>query len=215
MCHGHPHYHPCSHTSVKWLYCPEAIFDLSTGYETPCANPIYSTAQPVNSDCPLKNCNFKGLKGSWQCCVCGQGPNTQGWCTAQRLAMNWNPAMKRTEDMEVPCGHGCCSRCSRYPSSRGSSPDISFAEVRKNRTSRKSHGNSRSTGQRRTSTYEYGGGIAAGAKEDELAATASSSATHTSRGSRKSPYDTSVDYVTMKTKASGGGKKGYKHRSQY
>lgn len=116
MCHGHPHYHPCSHTSVKWLYCPEAIFDLSTGYETPCANPIYSTAQPVNSDCPLKNCNFKALKGSWNCCVCGQGPNTQGWCTAATRAMNWDPVMKRMENMDVPCGHGCCSQCSRYRS---------------------------------------------------------------------------------------------------
>ncbi|KAI1368119.1 hypothetical protein F5Y08DRAFT_296593 [Xylaria arbuscula] len=114
MCHGHPHYHPCSHTSVKWLYCPEANFDLSTGYEAPCANPIYSTAQPVKTDCPLKNCNFKALKGSWNCCVCGQGPNTQGWCTVVRRVVDWNPLTKTRENMDVTCGHGCCDRCSRY-----------------------------------------------------------------------------------------------------
>lgn len=112
MCHGHPHYHPCSHTSVKWLYCPEAMFDLDTGYETPCSNPIYSTPQPTNIDCPLQNCNFKALMGSWNCCVCGKGPNTQGWCTALGRRMDWNPLTGKVEDMEVPCGHGCCSSCS-------------------------------------------------------------------------------------------------------
>lgn len=112
MCHGHPHYHPCSHTSVKWLYCPEAMFDLDTGYETPCSNPIYSTPQPTNVDCPLQNCNFKALMGSWNCCVCRKGPNTQGWCTALVHRMDWNPLTGQVEDMEVPCGHGCCSSCS-------------------------------------------------------------------------------------------------------
>ncbi|KAI0490195.1 hypothetical protein F4859DRAFT_520036 [Xylaria cf. heliscus] len=214
MCHGHPHFHPCSHTSVKWLYCPEAMFDLSTGYETPCANPIYSTAQPVNSDCPLQNCNFKALKGSWTCCVCGQGPNAQGWCTALRRAMNWNPVTKMMENMDVPCGHGCCSQCSRYPSSRGSSPEISFTEVRKTRSARKGH--SRSSGLKRSSAYDFGGGFSAVVEGDDLAATTSSSAAHSSRGSRKSTYDANVDYLTKKAKApSSSKKKGYKHRNQY
>ncbi|KAI0403353.1 hypothetical protein F4802DRAFT_293757 [Xylaria palmicola] len=214
MCHGHPHYHPCSHTSVKWLYCPEAIFDLSTGYETPCGNPIYSTAQPVNSDCPLQNCNFKALKGSWMCCICGQGPNTQGWCTAPKLALNWNPVTQMMENMDVPCGHGCCSGCSRYQSSRGSSPDISFAEVRKTRTSRK--GNSRSSGLRRQSTYDFNGSFSAVMQEDKMATTTSPTTAHNSRVPRKAAYDAGVDFLTMKTKSSSGGKKkGYKHRSQY
>ncbi|KAI1749694.1 hypothetical protein F4782DRAFT_549473 [Xylaria castorea] len=200
MCHGHPHYHPCSHTSVKWLYCPEAIFDLSTGYETPCANPIYSTAQPVNSDCPLQNCNFKALKGSWTCCVCGQGPNAQGWCTVLRRAMNWNPVTKSMENMDVPS------------SSRGSSPEISFAEVRKTRNARKGH--SRSSGLKRSSAYDFSGGFSAVVEEGDPAD--SSSAAHSSRGSRKSTYDTNVDYLTKKAKTpSSSKKKGYKHRSQY
>ncbi|KAI1350219.1 hypothetical protein F5Y01DRAFT_161071 [Xylaria sp. FL0043] len=114
MCHAHPQYHPCSHTSVRWMYCPEAKFEVSTGYESPCAKPIWLNAQPVKFDCPLKNCNFKALRGSWSCCVCGQGPNTQGWCTVPREAVDWNPLTQRMETMDVPCGHGCCGKCSRY-----------------------------------------------------------------------------------------------------
>ncbi|KAI1420912.1 hypothetical protein F5Y12DRAFT_787893 [Xylaria sp. FL1777] len=213
MCHGHPHYHPCNHTSVKWLYCPEANFDLATGYEAPCANPIYSTPQPSKTDCPLKNCNFKALKGSWCCCVCGQGPNTQGWCTVVRRAMDWNPLTKTMENMDVPCGHGCCGECSRYPSSRGSTPEMSFAEVRKGRTSRKSHGSSIMSGHRRPPAYDFGGSVSAVVEKDESAATTSSSVAHSSRGARKSTYDTSVDYLAKKAKVSGSGKKkGYKHR---
>ncbi|GAW18357.1 hypothetical protein ANO14919_078320 [Xylariales sp. No.14919] len=213
MCHGHPHYHPCSHTSVKWLYCPEAIFDLATGYEAPCANPIYSTAQPVKSDCPLKNCNFKALKGSWNCCVCGQGPNTQGWCTVVRRAVNWNPLTKNMEDMDVPCGHGCCGKCSRYSSSRGSTPEISFAEVRKGRAGRKSHSNSRSSGHRRSSVYDFGGNVSTVVEKDESEAPTSSSVPH---GSRKPTCDTSADYLAKKAKVSSSSKKkGYKHRSEH
>ncbi|KAI1822755.1 hypothetical protein F4861DRAFT_540685 [Xylaria intraflava] len=216
MCHGHPHYHPCSHTSVKWLYCPEAIFDLKTGYETPCSNPIYSTAQPVNSDCPLQNCNFKALKGSWNCCMCGQGPNTQGWCTIPRPVVDMNPLTGVVENMEIQCGHGCCSQCSRYPSSRGSSPEMSFAEVRKGRAGRKSHATSRSSGQRRPSTYDFGGGFSAVVEADETMPTTSSSAAHNPRGSRKPTYDASVEYLSKKSKTSSSNKKkGYKNRSQY
>ncbi|KAI0117983.1 hypothetical protein GGR51DRAFT_555265 [Nemania sp. FL0031] len=183
MCHGHPQIHPCYHTSVKWLYCPEAIFDMATGYETPCSHPIYSAAQPVNTDCPLKNCNFKVLKGRWKCCLCGYGPNKKGWCTATRLGMNWNPVMQRMENMEVQCGHGCCHKCSHQPSSKPESPDIMFADVRKTR--RKSHG-SKSSGQRKSSTHDSGGGFLAVVEEDNLATTASSSVAHSSRGSRRS-----------------------------
>ncbi|KAI2643739.1 hypothetical protein GGS21DRAFT_34359 [Xylaria nigripes] len=209
MCHGHPHYHPCSHTSVKWLYCPEAVFDLKTGYETPCANPIYSTAQPVNSDCPLQNCNFKALKGSWNCCVCGQGPNTQGWCTVMSWVVDVNPLTGVEENMEVPCGHGCCT------SSRTSSPEISFVEARKGRVGRKGHSSSRSSGHRRSSTYDYGGSFSAIVEADETIAT-SSSAAHNTRSSRKSTYDASVEYLSKKSKTSSSGKKkGYKTRSQY
>ncbi|KAI0551112.1 hypothetical protein F4679DRAFT_582891 [Xylaria curta] len=105
------------------------------------------------------------------------------------------------EDMDVPCGHGCCSQCSRHPSSRGSSPEISFAEVRKSRAARKGH--SRSLGFKRPSAY------------DPETAT-SSLAAYSSQGSRKSTFDINVDYLTKKTKTpSSSKKKGCKHRSQY
>ncbi|KAI1330187.1 hypothetical protein F5Y16DRAFT_48428 [Xylariaceae sp. FL0255] len=214
MCHGHPHYHPCSHTSVKWLYCPEAIFDLSTGYETPCGNPIYSTAQPVNADCPLQNCNYKSLKGSWNCCMCGKGPNTQGWCSALRRTVEWNPLTRRMETMEVPCGHGCCSKCSRYPSSRGSSPEISFTDVRKGRSSRKSHQSSKSSGHKHSSTYDQGSSFSAVAEEDEFADAGPTS--YSSRSSRQPACDTSVEYASRKTKTtSSSKKKGHKSRSHH
>ena len=125
MCHGHPHFHPCSHTSVKWLYCPEAKYDMTTGYEAPCGNPIYSTMQTTNVNCPLQNCNFKKLKGNWNCCVCNKGPNTQGWCTVPRSVQDWNPITRRYEVMETACGHGCCSNCTlARKSPRSNSPAL-------------------------------------------------------------------------------------------
>ncbi|KAH8158634.1 hypothetical protein CIB48_g9614 [Xylaria polymorpha] len=87
-----------------------------------------------------------------------------------------------------------------YPraSSRGSSPEISFAEVRKTRTTRKGH--SRNSGIKRSSTYDFSGGFSSVVEEDDPVATTSSSAAHGSRSSRKSTYDTSVDYLTKKAK---------------
>ncbi|KAJ2973575.1 hypothetical protein NUW58_g8904 [Xylaria curta] len=87
----------------------------------------------------------------------------------------------------------------RYPSSRGSSPEVSFTEVRKTRASRKGH--SRNSGPKRSSTYDFGGGFSTVVEEDESAATTSSPA----RGSRKSAYDTGVDLLTKKAKTPSGG----------
>ncbi|KAI3329916.1 hypothetical protein F4824DRAFT_505661 [Ustulina deusta] len=111
------------------------------------------------------------------------------------------------EDMDVPCGHGCCGKCSRYPSSRASTPEMSFAEIRKGRPGRKSHSTSRSSGHRRPSAYDYGGSVAAVVENDESAAATSSSVAHSSRGSRKSTYDTSADYLAKKAKVSSSGAK--------
>ena len=85
MCHGHPQTHPCSHTSVAWDYCPAAHLDLDTGYESPCADMSFAAAQPTAGGCPLQNCQFKDMGGSWQCCACGRGPNTRGWCTRKSV----------------------------------------------------------------------------------------------------------------------------------
>ncbi|KAI2470801.1 hypothetical protein F4781DRAFT_429980 [Annulohypoxylon bovei var. microspora] len=217
MCHGHPHYHPCSHTSVKWLYCPEAMFDLDTGYETPCSNPIYSTPQPTNIDCPLQNCNFKALMGSWNCCVCGKGPNTQGWCTALSHRMDWNPLTGQVEEMEVPCGHGCCSSCSPSSTSRGASPEISFADVRKGKGSRKIHGTARSTAaHKRGTAYDFGhnNGSCPPVPEETDQVTVPTAAAPSSRGSRRSSHDTNTEY-TKKPKTQNGKKKSHKGRGHH
>ncbi|KAK7959001.1 uncharacterized protein PG986_003855 [Apiospora aurea] len=115
MCHGHPHYHTCHHTSVKWLYCPEAMFDLETGYETPCSNPIYSTPQLASSECPLQNCLFKQLKGDrWTCCRCGHNANKEGWCVGKinHPFGSWTPRGLEPQNWQT-CGHGYCGKCSR------------------------------------------------------------------------------------------------------
>ncbi|KAI0598940.1 hypothetical protein F4775DRAFT_583597 [Biscogniauxia sp. FL1348] len=195
MCHGHPHYHSCSHTSVKWLYCPEAIFDLDTGYETPCSNPIYSKPQPTTLDCPLQNCCFKTLRGSWNCCVCGKGPNTQGWCTVLRHRVDFNPLTGRVENMELPCGHGCCSKCK-----------MSFTEIRKGKSSRKAYGSTRSSANKRGPAYELGGDISPVVEEEQAA---SSSTTSNLRGSRKSGHD---DHPSKKPKGSSSKKRSQKSR---
>ncbi|KAI0017835.1 hypothetical protein F4780DRAFT_781967 [Xylariomycetidae sp. FL0641] len=192
MCHGHPHVHPCSHTSVKWLYCPEAIFDLDTGYETACSNPIYSTPQHSNVECPLQNCNYKALKGSWTCCRCGQGPNTKGWCTVTRVGVGYNPVTERPET-----------------SSRSSSPEMSFSDVRKGKTSRKSHHSSRSSGHKRGSTYDFGGNFSPVIEEEE--ATYSSPAPTSSRGSHKHSREGSTE-PSKKGKTSSNRKKSHRSR---
>lgn len=114
MCHGHPRHHPCSHTSINWHYCPSALIDLETGYETPCSNISFAAAQPTNSDCPLQNCQFKSKGGSWTCCSCRQGPNTQGWCTMPLSRLEMDPESYAVEAVETTCDHGCCSKCIRY-----------------------------------------------------------------------------------------------------
>ena len=114
MCHGHPHHHPCSHQSVTWHYCPSALIDLETGYETPCSNVTFAVSQASNSECPLQNCEFKAKGGSWICCNCLQGPNTQGWCTFNRqqpvLERNY---MSEEYSLVETCDHGCCKNCTR------------------------------------------------------------------------------------------------------
>ena len=114
MCHGHPRHHPCAHTSINWHYCPSALIDLETGYETPCSNMSFAAAQPTTSDCPLQNCQFKSKGGSWTCCSCQQGPNTQGWCTMPLSRLTMNPESFSVESIETTCDHGCCSKCIRY-----------------------------------------------------------------------------------------------------
>lgn len=205
MCHGHPHYHTCQHTSVKWLYCPEAVFDLDTGYETPCSNPIYSTPQPSNADCPLQNCHFKTLRGSWTCCKCGTDTNTQGWCSGMtnRLGNAWAPRGLEPSAWQT-CGHGCCSKCTRNTSSRGSTPEMSI-EIRKGKSSRKSRFTSRSSHKH----VEFGGTLSMVHEEEEQSATSSNSGSSSgSSGSKSSGFDVSLEYPAKKSKPSSGKKKG-------
>jgi hypothetical protein len=110
MCHGHPHHHACGHQSVRWHYCPKAVIDLITGYETACDKTTFATSQLSKIDCPLQTCEFRAYGGSWTCCACGQGPNTQGWCAYSRPRWEEN---RETGDWAWvdACDHGCCRNC--------------------------------------------------------------------------------------------------------
>ena len=114
MCYGHPHTHPCSHTSIAWDYCASAPLDLATGYESPCADLSFAAAQPTAAGCPLQNCRFGSMGGSWQCCACGRGPNTRGWCTMPTARLRRDPETFEVEAVEATCDHGCCSNCTQY-----------------------------------------------------------------------------------------------------
>ncbi|KAH7178720.1 hypothetical protein DER46DRAFT_570339 [Fusarium sp. MPI-SDFR-AT-0072] len=153
MCHGHPRHHPCAHTSINWHYCPSALIDLETGYETPCSNISFAAAQPTTSDCPLQNCQFKSKGGSWTCCSCQQGPNTQGWCTMPMSRMTMNPESFSVESVETTCDHGCCSKCVQYGSGRDASPEMTFSEIRKGSASRKFGYSSATKSHRRGSAF--------------------------------------------------------------
>lgn len=107
MCHGHPRYHSCAHTSMKWHYCPSASIDLETGYQTPCHNVSFAPSQGSSASCPLQTCHFKEKGGRWMCCQCKQGPNTQGWCTSTQTMLGGDCASY------VTCDHGCCNKCIR------------------------------------------------------------------------------------------------------
>lgn len=122
MCHGHPRYHLCAHTSINWFYCPTALIDLETGYETPCSNVSFAPAQRSTLDCPLAHCDFKGKDGRWICCVCKQGPNAKGWCLMPMRHQRHNHDTLVLEEFETTCDHGCCKECQKlgaYTTYRG------------------------------------------------------------------------------------------------
>ncbi|KAI0123992.1 hypothetical protein BJ170DRAFT_598319 [Xylariales sp. AK1849] len=217
MCHGHPHYHKCQHTSVKWLYCPEAIFDLDTGYETPCSNPIYSTPQPSNSDCPLQNCHFKSLRGTWTCCDCGH-TNSQGWCEGNmsleksrgyNIPDPWTPIGLEPVGWQI-CGHGCCHSCSRNVSSRGSTPEMSFSDIRKGKGSRKL-GPTRAS-HKRGYGYEY---IPFPMVHEEGTGSSSPSSSGSPITNHDSGFDVGLDFSSKKSKPSSGNKKKAQRRSHH
>jgi hypothetical protein len=114
MCHGHPHYHSCGHQSVTWHYCPSALIDLETGYETPCPNITFAASQSSTAACPLANCDFRSAGGGgWTCCKCG-GRNSSGWCLNASPEPKWekNSITNEWEWMER-CDHGCCRSCTK------------------------------------------------------------------------------------------------------
>ncbi|AEO63168.1 uncharacterized protein THITE_2108070 [Thermothielavioides terrestris NRRL 8126] len=143
MCHGHPHYHSCGHQSVTWHYCPSALIDLTTGYETPCPNITFAASQLSSSSCPLANCDFRSTGGGvWTCCKCG-GRNNGGWCKNMSSDPKWekNPITNEWEWIER-CDHGCCRNCVKdAPTGAGES---SRKEARGGKESRKHRQNAAS-----------------------------------------------------------------------
>ncbi|KAK4119220.1 hypothetical protein N657DRAFT_627281 [Parathielavia appendiculata] len=140
MCHGHPHYHSCGHQSVTWHYCPSALIDLETGYETPCSNITFAASQPSTASCPLANCDFRSASGGgWTCCKCG-GRNRSGWCMNMSPNPRWdkNPITNEWEWIER-CDHGCCRSCIKDP--QASTGESSRKDGRKGKDSRKSRQN--------------------------------------------------------------------------
>lgn len=111
MCHGHPKYHPCAHTSVSWYYCASAYFDMTTGAVSPCGNPIMNDSQSTKSACPLQYCSFAAKGKRWLCCQCNQGPNTQGWCTQRLTAQQVGIDPYAAGELQMTCDHGCCKKC--------------------------------------------------------------------------------------------------------
>ncbi|KAK4157546.1 hypothetical protein C8A00DRAFT_40121 [Chaetomidium leptoderma] len=136
MCHGHPHCHACGHQSVTWHYCPSALIDLQTGYETPCPNLTFAASQSSTATCPLANCDFRSAGGgAWTCCKCG-GRNGGGWCQNASPNPKWekNPITGEWEWIES-CDHGCCRGCAKDPST--STGESSRKEGKRGKESRK------------------------------------------------------------------------------
>ncbi|KAH8120815.1 hypothetical protein ACSS6W_009840 [Trichoderma asperelloides] len=142
MCHGHPRYHECAHTSLVWYYCPSAKIDLETGYETPCRNTTFAPAQSSSLSCPLKNCQFADKGGSWICCKCNQGPNTQGWCSTPLTDIQDDMGSLRIGGDQRTCDHGCCDDCRRFGPSRSPSPERRVTDSRKGRSRKYAYGTS-------------------------------------------------------------------------
>ncbi|KAL2175174.1 uncharacterized protein P884DRAFT_228764 [Thermothelomyces heterothallicus CBS 202.75] len=136
MCHGHPYHHTCGHQSVNWHYCPSALIDLETGYETPCHNTTFAASQASASPCPLANCDFRSAgSGGWTCCKCG-GRNDSGWCVNASPEPRWemNPVTNEWEWLDR-CDHGCCRSCIKDPQT--SSGDSSGKDGGKGKDSQK------------------------------------------------------------------------------
>ncbi|KAL0932596.1 uncharacterized protein CTRU02_211559 [Colletotrichum truncatum] len=191
MCHGHPRWHPCSHTSINWHYCPAALIDLETGVETPCTHLSYAAAQSSNSDCPLLNCQFKAMGGNWTCCQCGQGPNTQGWCTMPKQPQDINGMF--TEEVKT-CDHGCCSECERYCMTCVETSDMTFGELRKGTASRKFGYSSAIRSHRRGSALSNISGLLAMDEEAEASSPLTSDSSPQSSVSYKSSATSTTSY---------------------
>ncbi|OLN96723.1 hypothetical protein CCHL11_02277 [Colletotrichum chlorophyti] len=202
MCHGHPRWHPCSHTSINWHYCPSALIDLETGVETPCTHLSYAIAQPSNSDCPLLNCQFKAMGGTWTCCQCGQGPNTYGWCTMTMPKPSQHLDGHVTEELET-CDHGCCAECERYLSARKTMPDLTFSDLRKGTASRKFGYSSAVRSHRRGPALSDLSGFAPAGEEDEFGSPSTYGSSSKSRVSYNAPVSNSASYNSATSSSCG------------
>ncbi|KAK7442909.1 hypothetical protein Landi51_09457 [Colletotrichum acutatum] len=184
MCHGHPRLHPCSHTSINWHYCPSALIDLETGVETPCSHLSYATAQPSNADCPLINCQFKAMGGTWTCSSSGYG-------------------ISAPVNESQTCDHGCCAECARYLPTQTNTPDMTFSELRQGAASRKFGYGSSSRSHRRGSALSKINGFPPMDENAETVSPSASGSCSRSNNSYKSSASSNTSYGSL-TSASRG-----------
>ncbi|KLP07507.1 Uncharacterized protein Y057_12946 [Fusarium fujikuroi] len=177
-------------TNIPRLAAPAAVPGLVLGLKGAVGE--WTLGQPTTSDCPLQNCEFKSKGGSWTCCSCQQGPNTQGWCTMPMSRMTMNPESFSVESVETTCDHGCCSKCVQYGSSRDASPEMTFSEIRKGSASRKFGYSSATKSHRRGSAFSL---PASGEESTPSPSTSKSS-------SASSGYKVGMEYTSGKAKSS-------------
>ncbi|KAK5996135.1 hypothetical protein PT974_04563 [Cladobotryum mycophilum] len=198
MCHGHPRYHPCSHTSLNWYYCPSASIDLETGYENPCRNVSFAPAQSSHLSCPLQHCYFSDKEGSWICCMCNQGPNTRGWCATPIVGGDDDMDSYKQEGQKT-CDHGCCDNCLRADPSPSPPPEKRRRDIRKAASKSRKCGHKSSSSQRHCDPpFSLMGGLSLDKPQEE-----SATALPTMSSEQDNPtYKIELDYRSKKPKTS-------------
>lgn len=119
MCHAQLQYHECQHTSVKWQYCAQSIYNIDPRLDVPCPDPTYSPLQTSKDKCPSQHCHFIPRGGRWTCCKCGHGANALPWCSGRQGTLlllgvsnsYWPPKDHSGSRCSRKCRHARCQQC--------------------------------------------------------------------------------------------------------